>query len=66
MKKYHYIECGLKNIYLLNGFKITKRKGGDEEIFIHDVNGLHKAIGLSLISKQGLLLKFHRFKLALY
>lgn len=53
MKTYHYTECGLDNIYLVNGFKITKTKSGDEEIFIHDIHGLHKAIGMILISKRG-------------
>jgi hypothetical protein len=43
-KYYHYTECGLDNIYLLNGFKITKTNDGDEELFIHDIYGLHKAI----------------------
>lgn len=56
MKKYHYTECGLENIYLVNGFKITKFKNGDEEIFIHDIHGLHRAIGMILVSKAGLLL----------
>lgn len=55
MKTYHYTECGLDNIYLVNGFKLTKTKSGDEEIFIHDIHGLHKAIGMILISKRGLL-----------
>ena len=55
MKTYHYTECGLDNIYLVNGFKITKTKSGDKEIFIHDIHGLHKAIGMILISKRGLL-----------
>lgn len=51
---YHYTECGLNNIYLVNGFKITK-SGDDEEIFIHDIHGLHKAISNILIFKKGLL-----------
>lgn len=55
MKEYHYTECGLDNIYLVNGFKITKMKSGDEEIFIHNTHGLHKTIGMILISKRGLL-----------
>ena len=55
MKKYHYTECGLNNIYLINGFNITQSENGDEEIFIHDIHGLHKAIGETLIFKQGLL-----------
>lgn len=52
---YHYTECGLNNIYLVNGFKITKTENGDEEIFIHDIHGLHKAISHTLIFKKGLL-----------
>jgi DNA-binding transcriptional regulator YiaG len=66
---YHYTECGLNNIYLLNGFKITKIAGGDEEIFIHDIHGLHKAISKILIFKKGLLegseIKFMRSMLDL-
>ena len=53
-KYYHYTECGLDNIYLVNGFKI-KKIGSDEEIFIHDIHGLHKAISNILIFKKGLL-----------
>ena len=55
MKSYHYTECGLDNIYLVNGFEITKTKSGDEEIFIHDIHGLQKTIRMILISKRGLL-----------
>jgi len=53
-KKYHYTESGLDNIYLLNGYKVTTTKAG-KEIFIHDIHGLHKAIGENLALKQGLL-----------
>ena len=55
MKEYHYTESGLDNVYLVNGFEITPLEDGDEEIFIHDLSGLHKAIGLNLIFKSGLL-----------
>ncbi len=72
MKKqshYHYAECGLDNIYLLNGVKITKLEDGGEEIFIHDIHGLHKAISKILIFKKGLLkggeIKFMRTMLDL-
>lgn len=54
-KYYHYTECGLENIYLVNGFKMTKTSDGDEELFIHDIHGLHKAISNSLIFKKGIL-----------
>lgn len=55
MKLYHYLESGLDNVYLRNGFEIMSLADGEEEIFIHDLSGLHKAIGMSLIFKQGLL-----------
>jgi putative transcriptional regulator len=53
-KHYHYTECGLANIFLVNGFEITKTSD-DEELFIHDIHGLHKAISKTLIFKKGLL-----------
>lgn len=53
MKEYHYTESGLDNVYLVNGFEITPLENGDQEIFIHDLTGLHKSIGLNLIFKQG-------------
>jgi len=66
---YHYTECGLNNIYLVNGFKITKMDDGDEEIFVHDIHGLHEAISNTLIFKKGLLegseIKFIRIMLDL-
>lgn len=55
MNEYHYTACGLDNIYLINGFEIT-RSNSDEEIFIHDIHGLHKAIGMAIVFKEGLLL----------
>lgn len=51
---YHYTECGLDNIYLINGFKITKTHDGND-LYIHDIHGLHKAIADTLIFKKGLL-----------
>lgn len=66
--RYHYTESGLDNIYLVNGFKVNKKEDR-EEIFIHDVHGLHKAIGKALVFKQGLLagneIKFIRTNLDL-
>lgn len=55
MNKYHYTESGLDNIYLVNGFEINKTEDDGEEIFIHDIHGLHKAIGKTLVFKKGLL-----------
>jgi DNA-binding transcriptional regulator YiaG len=46
---YHYTECGLDNIHLSNGFKFMETSRG-KAVSIHDVDGLHKAIGLYLIT----------------
>lgn len=45
---YHYLESGLDNIYLINGFEITKE---DEDTFIsfNDLHGLHEAIAAKLV-----------------
>ncbi len=58
---YHYTECGLENIYLSNGFKFMETSRG-KSISIHDIDGLHKAIGLYLVtSKKDLSQKEIRF-----
>lgn len=46
---YHYSECGLDNIYLSNGFKFMDTSRG-KSVSIHDIDGLHKAIGFYLIT----------------
>lgn len=48
---YQYLECGLSNIYLANGFKIVDTSYG-KATSIHDIDGLHKAIGMFLIHHQ--------------
>jgi len=48
---YHYRECGLDNIYLLNGF-MREEHDGEEYVSVHDVDGLWKAIGLHLVLEQ--------------
>jgi len=44
MKQYHYRECGLDYIYLVNGFQKAKTESGDIVVVIDDVAGLHLAI----------------------
>ncbi len=39
---YHYLECGLANIYLINGFP-----------FLECIDNLHAAIGKLLVQKSG-------------
>ncbi len=59
--QYQYTECGLDNVYLSNGFTYKETSRG-KFISIHDIDGLHKAIGLYLItSKKDLSKKEIRF-----
>lgn len=48
---YRYIECGLSNVVLLNGFNTIETSQG-KATSIHDIDGLHKAIGMFLIFHQ--------------
>ena len=48
---YHYTECGLDDVYLLNGFQFHETPYGPG-VSIHDVDGLHRAIVLSLCESQ--------------
>lgn len=50
-ERYHYRECGLDSVYLRNGFERQPTKYG-ETITIHNIDGLHRAIGLYLIGKK--------------
>lgn len=49
---YHYVECGLDNVQLCNGFVVKQTPYG-EAVAIHDVEGLHLAIGIMLAEKAG-------------
>jgi DNA-binding transcriptional regulator YiaG len=51
---FHYRRCGLDNIYLLNGFEIDE-EDGDRYVTVLDVDGLHQAIGLHLVSNRKIL-----------
>ena len=46
LKPYHYVASGLPNIYLLNGVSHDDTPYG-EMVTIKNLNGLHRAIGLS-------------------
>ena len=45
---FHYTASGLENVYLRGGYKIDE----DGNLFIQNINGLHDAIGRSLIMKS--------------
>lgn len=67
-KLLHYTECGLSNIYLRNGYERHTTDYG-EPISIHDLDGLHRVIGLSLVENKAQLdgekIKFLRKELDL-
>ncbi|GMR08114.1 MAG: hypothetical protein BMS9Abin26_1119 [Gammaproteobacteria bacterium] len=49
MKKlYHYTGCGLRNIYLRDGYKIRETAYG-KTVSIEDLDGLHQAIACDLV-----------------
>ena len=48
---FHYTESGLSNIWLRNGYEVRETPYG-EGVVIHDVDGLHRAIGLFLVSHK--------------
>ena len=53
-KHHHYRQCGLDNVYLRNGFEGQSTKHG-KTIRIHDIDGLHRAIGMCLIQEKKVL-----------
>lgn len=50
-KLYHYESCGLPGIWLRNGFVARETHYG-EAVSIHNLEGLHRAIGLDLVNNK--------------
>jgi DNA-binding transcriptional regulator YiaG len=48
---YHYMECGLDDIFLLNGVSETGTDYGPM-VHVENINGLHRAIGLHIVEKE--------------
>ena len=48
---FHYRACGLDDVFLLNGFA-RKESGYGKAVTIKDIDGLHQAIGLRLITQR--------------
>ena len=67
-EKYHYRECGLEDVYLVNGFTRFKSARGTS-IAIENIDMLHKAIGTYLCDRarelSGKEIKFLRRELML-
>ena len=49
---YHYRECGLRNVWLANGYDAHDTAYGPG-IAIHDLEGLHRTIAQGLVNKGG-------------
>lgn len=49
---YHYVDSGLDNVYLVDGYEITVDDDGEMYVSINDLSGLHKAIAHHLICDQ--------------
>ena len=48
---YHYQECGLSDVWLINGYRQHATPYG-EAVLVEQVENLHRAIGLSLVSRK--------------
>jgi putative transcriptional regulator len=48
---YHYTESGLETVYLLNGYEVVNSTRGTG-VKIHDIDGLHAAIGRSITENK--------------
>ena len=48
---HHYTNCGLRNVYLKNGYQKIDTPYG-KGVIIQDLDGLYRAIGLSLVSHK--------------
>lgn len=47
---YHYVECGLPNVWLLSGYEIVQSPYG-EGVSIRDLDGLHRCLARCLCDK---------------
>ena len=48
---YHYRQCGLAGVYLVNGYE-RKCTACGETITIHNIDELHRAIGIYLVEEK--------------
>jgi len=45
----HFKECGLDNVYLINGYRFGQTGNGEEVLLIEDLPGLHAAIAKAVV-----------------
>ncbi|MGH6847286.1 MAG: hypothetical protein ACREC0_07565 [Methylocella sp.] len=48
---YQYTESGLETVFLVNGYEFKDNHEG-KTVTIHDVDGLHRAIGIALVCRR--------------
>lgn len=48
----HYTWSGLEDIYLCSGYERVPADDGSDDIVIHELDGLHRAIGYYLVSEK--------------
>lgn len=51
---FRYESCGLPNICLKNGYAVKETKYG-EAVSIHNLEGLHRVIGIDIVKNKGAL-----------
>ncbi len=51
LKHHHYTECGLDDVYLVNGFTVVESSRGNATQ-IEDIEGLHRTIGFILVNEK--------------
>ena len=50
--EYRYTECGIDDVYLVNGFEFVDAPQGGRRVIITNIDGLHEVIGESLVNRK--------------
>ncbi len=69
VERYHYRQCGLEDVYLVNGFERESSARYGDTVKIRNIEGLHRAIGRYLVREKktlvGAEIRFLRHELKL-
>jgi DNA-binding transcriptional regulator YiaG len=57
---YRYVGCGLPNVFLKNGYEVVSTPYG-KGVTIHDIDGLHAALGSTIVASPESLIG-HEFR----
>lgn len=52
---YHFLECGLDYVYLVNGYETEVDESGEEYVTIHNADDLHRQIARTILLHNPLL-----------